>query len=271
MLATLCEIWRWELRSFFGRPGGWLILMAATLPAAISAGWLAALVSRGGLALRADDDPVSQFLGPNVFLISTLLWLVPLLTMNGVADDRRRGTWELLITTPSSLNGIILGKFLAAWTLLLGCLAPWPLLLGMLRFWNGKPHWIADWFCWFDGPGIEFDPGLWLGGVLGLALVSATFAALGTLASAIAKRPVTAALATATGLALLLAVSFVPRVLEQWRFPASQTDWLQPLAVWGHLTEFSRGMVPVNRICQHLSAVSVLLWLAVHNCRHADG
>ncbi len=271
MFTTVTTIWSREMRSFFSRPGGWLILLAATVPAAVAAGWMATLVSRGGLALRADEDPVSQFLGPNIFLMGTLLWLAPLLTMNAIADDRRRGTWELLVTSPATAMEIVVGKFLAAWTLISVCLVPWPLLLGALRVWNGKSRELAGWIPWFDGPGISFDAGLFWGGVIGLLVIAGTIAALGTLTSAIARRPLFAGFATATVLALLLATSLLPRVLDQWRVPADRYDWIQTVAVWGHLAEFSRGIIPVSRVIGHLSASVVLVWSAGQLCRRADG
>lgn len=45
-------------------------------------------------------------------LIFLLVFIVPFLSMRLIAEDRRRGTFELLITSPLSVSDIVLGKFL---------------------------------------------------------------------------------------------------------------------------------------------------------------
>ena len=46
-------------------------------------------------------------------LIVILVFLVPLLTMRTIAEERKRGTFELLATSPISVGDIVIGKFLA--------------------------------------------------------------------------------------------------------------------------------------------------------------
>ncbi len=46
--------------------------------------------------------------------IYTLIFIVPLLTMRMFAEERKNGTEQLLMTSPRSMIGITLGKFLAA-------------------------------------------------------------------------------------------------------------------------------------------------------------
>ncbi len=43
-----------------------------------------------------------------------LLFVVPLITMRMFAEERKNGTEQLLLTSPRSITGIVLGKFLAA-------------------------------------------------------------------------------------------------------------------------------------------------------------
>jgi ABC-2 type transport system permease protein len=44
-----------------------------------------------------------------------VLFMVPLLTMKTIADERRQGTLETLLTTPVSTAEVVLGKFSAAY------------------------------------------------------------------------------------------------------------------------------------------------------------
>ena len=48
-----------------------------------------------------------------------LLLIVPLLTMRMFAEERKNGTEQLLLTSPRSITSIVLGKFLAAITVIL--------------------------------------------------------------------------------------------------------------------------------------------------------
>ena len=43
-----------------------------------------------------------------------LLFVVPLITMRMFAEERKNGTEQLLLTSPRSITGIVLGKFMAA-------------------------------------------------------------------------------------------------------------------------------------------------------------
>ena len=48
-----------------------------------------------------------------------LLLIIPLLTMRIFAEERKNGTEQLLLTSPRSVTAIVLGKFLAAVTVIL--------------------------------------------------------------------------------------------------------------------------------------------------------
>ena len=56
---------------------------------------------------QADFMPVLENMG--FFLI----FLVPIMTMRILAEDRKNGTEVLLLTSPTSLTQIIMGKFIA--------------------------------------------------------------------------------------------------------------------------------------------------------------
>lgn len=109
------------------------------------------------------------------FLALLLVGLVPLLTMKAVAEERRQGTMELLLTAPVEPAAIVLGKFLGALGLVVVALAM-TASLPLLLITVATP-----------------DPGPLLAGYLGLVLVAAAFTSLGLLASALTESSVTAA------------------------------------------------------------------------------
>jgi ABC-2 type transport system permease protein len=256
-------VWVWEIKAFFRRPVSYLLLLGAALTAAWSFSWLVTLLSRGpSVALRAVDDPIVQFLGPNLFLIGGCTLLVPLLTMNTIADERRGGRWEHLITAPVSSLAIVLGKFTAAWCILLVCLAPWMYYLVVLRWWSGSVTTTSS--------GLEFDFGPVLAGGLGLATIGMTFTAIGLVCSATSRRPASAALLSFLAMGLMLLVGMAPAMLARWGFSAESTDFIQALSCWGHLERFSRGVIEPRLVAGHLTASAILIWIAAFTCRCGD-
>ena len=72
--------------------------------------FLYALVDASRVA--SDNPPIANFL--SIFWVP-VLFMVPLLTMRTLADERRSGTLDALMTTPVSTWQIILSKFLACY------------------------------------------------------------------------------------------------------------------------------------------------------------
>ncbi|MFN0052122.1 MAG: ABC transporter permease [Planctomycetales bacterium] len=271
--GQVVTLWRWELASFWRRPSSYLLLLAATWIAGWSFSWLVTLLANGtGSGLRVADDPLIQFLGPNVFLVGLATLLVPILTMNSVAEERRRGTWELLLTSPISAGETVVAKFLALWCQWLVSIAPWPVFLLILRCWNGRTRLVAGVIPWWDGPGLSFDLGPMLGGTVGSAMIGATLVALGLLCSSLCRRPLSAALLSFVLMSLLLLAGFLPRALEVWGFAREQLAWVEYVSCWGHLESFSRGTILPRVIVGHASVVAVALWLTARwSCHFQEG
>lgn len=269
-LRTAWAVFAWDLRSFFLKPASYVLLLAATLTAGWAFSWLVTLLSRGAaIVLRHADDPIAQFLGPNVFLIGGCMLLVPLLTMNSIAEERRRATWEQLLTASVSPLAVVVGKFAAAWSLLMIALAPWAYYVFALWFWNGR---MSDWhgIPWFDGPGLAFEFGPVWGGCLGLAVVGATYTALGLFCSGLCRSPASAAVLSLTVMGVVLLTALAPRVLAYWSFSSEQIAIVEAVSCWGHVERFSRGMFEPRLAAGHLSVCSALLWATAVACRRVD-
>ena len=71
---------------------------------------------------------------------STILtFIVPVLTMRSIAEERKNGTEQLLLTSPLSITKLVLGKFIAATLIVLITEICTFLYFGILCFF-GKPH-----------------------------------------------------------------------------------------------------------------------------------
>jgi len=107
-----------------------------------------------------------------------LLLIVPIITMRLLAEERRAGTLELLLTAPVRESHVVLAKYLAAMSVVLimvGLTAAYAVVLGVY----GTPEW---------GPIYS--------GYLGLALLASTLVSLGLAVSAFTSNQVIAAIVT---------------------------------------------------------------------------
>ena len=58
--------------------------------------------------------PMQLFFGGTLFFWLFLLFVVPVITMRLIAEERRSGTIEVLLTSPLTEAQVIIGKFVAA-------------------------------------------------------------------------------------------------------------------------------------------------------------
>ena len=114
-----------------------------------------------------------------------LLLVKPFLTMRLISEERRSGTLLLLLSAPVSIREIVLGKYLGILVFFLLLLAMISLLPLSLVF------------------GTRLDFGILASGLIGLLLLSMSFAAIGLFASTLTRHPAMAAALTFTIIFLL--------------------------------------------------------------------
>ena len=107
-------------------------------------------------------------LSPWLFML-----LCPALTMRLFSEERQSGIWDLIRTKPVSLTRIVLGKYFAAWTLV---------LIGLLPCFI---HYFV--VAYMAEPMGNLDSGAFMGSFLGLILLSGTFMAIGLLCATFSK------------------------------------------------------------------------------------
>lgn len=100
-------IWKREVKSYYQTPYGYVFMGVFLLIASL-------LFYLTILEQRSSDMPT--FVG-----VMSYLWMLlsPVLTMNLMAGERQRGTDRLLMTSPVSPLGMVLGKYFAAVTVML--------------------------------------------------------------------------------------------------------------------------------------------------------
>ncbi len=251
MRAALTIAWR-DTRSAFESPLAFVLIAAFVLVSGIAFHfWLMSFSSFSGAlraaAVAAGDPGMSARLSLDRAVVSPLLrtlcalllGLIPLLTMRAMAEERRQGTMELLMTAPVTSASIIAGKFLGAWAIACAALAltiAQPLTLTAVA-----------------AP----DIGPLVAGYCGLFLVAAAMTALGILASALTSSPVVAAfLGYAFIIAAVLGGVFGGMTEQNWGIVLV---WFSPLV---HFDALAEGLLDIADLAYYAIFTFAALFLA---------
>lgn len=185
-----------------------------------------------------------------------LFWLpvcvmVPLLTMKCLAEERRLGTIETLLTTPVTTSEVVLAKFAAAYLLYTTL---WASTLGFFYFLKR-----------FSGDERFLDPGPLLGGFLFIAISGLLFVAIGVLASSVTRNQSVAGILGCVALATLILGGNA----------LSDSTWLEqglfrPLKsivdyghIFAHRDDFARGVIDVRHLLFYASGTALALIFSI--------
>ncbi len=171
-----------------------------------------------------------------------LLLLASVLTMRLLAEERKMGTLELLLTAPVRDSEVILGKFLGSLGILTAMLALtfyYPILL-----------------MWFGDP----DMGPIATGYLGLFLLGSVSLAVGLFASSLTSNQIVAAVVAGGVLAALWFLGMAADLL-----PEALGEVISYLSLYYHFPDFMRGVIDTRGIIYYLSITVLFLFLAVRS------
>ena len=220
-----------ELYTYFVSPIAYFVCFVFT---AIS-GFLFSilLISTSGQEAGTGTQVMGTLFG-NMAII--LLFFTPVLTMKLFAEERKSGTIELLLTSSITDGQVVLGKFLASWTLLL-------IMLVLTLFFPI----LARRF----GP---LDGGVLLSGYFGVVLIGSSFLALGLLMSSMCKNQLVAAL---TSFGILITLWVIGSLSSQY---GGIGKFLSYLSLLEHYSDFARGVILIKDVIYHVSFTGVCLF-----------
>lgn len=237
MIATVAGK---ELRSMFGSPLAWIVLAALQLILA----WVFLMRLDTFLELQPRLQTLANAPGATEIVIAplysaaavVLLMATPILAMRSLAEERRNRTMTLLVSAPISMTQIVLGKFLGLITLLF---MPIALITAM-----GTSLLIGG----------DLDTGLIYANIIGLAMLVATFAAVGLFASSLTVHPIVAAIGA---LALLLA---------SWLATLAHPDpssLIHLVSVTRRFESFNNGLIDSADVVWYLLVIVLFLALTI--------
>ena len=230
-MKNVLAIAKRELRSSFNSPVAYAVILGFLVFTGVYLYFINGFYAVG----QADLRPYFSIM-PIV-----LAFLVPALTMRSWAEERRLGTYELLLTLPFTEGQLVLGKFLSS--LVLAAIAlvltiPVPLAASLLG---------------------SFDAGTLFTQYLGVLLEAAAAIAVGEWISSLAKNQVSAFIASVLALLALVLVDRVSGFIGAHGVIASFFDWL---SLSFHFESFSRGVVDTRDLAYYVSAMVLFLYLS---------
>lgn len=169
------------------------------------------------------------------------LFFIPAVSMGLIAREKNMGTMELIDTLPMETYEFVIGKFLAAFSLI---------LLGLLAT---IIHFIT-----LMNVGSTIDYGAVFSGYLGLAFVGAVYSAVGTFASSVTDNQVVAFI---IGVFLVLVFFLMDWMLVF--IPVSISGIIQYLSINYHLSNISRGVMDSRNIIYFCSLIGFFLYITV--------
>jgi ABC-2 type transport system permease protein len=193
-------------------------------------------------------SPASVFF--DVYFIP-VIFMVPLLTMRCLAEERRLGTIETLLTTPVTTTEVVLGKYAASYLLYMAFWASTGGLFFILKRFAGDARLI--------------DPGPIIGGYLFIAVSGMLFIAIGVFTSSLSRNQAVAG---------ILCVSALVAIILGSRYLGSATwldrDSFAPLKaavkyaqISDHEQDFSRGVVDFRELFFYVSGTVLALIFSI--------
>ncbi len=174
------------------------------------------------------------------------LFLCPALTMRLFTEERQTGTWYLLKIKPVPLWQIVLGKYLAVWTIVL--LAQLPCII----------HYILVYH--LASPVGNIDSGAFYGSFIGLLFLSAAFCAIGVWASSVTRSQIVAFI-----VALILCfISFYAFDFLSLLFHDGMMSMaVKSLGLNEHYLSLSRGVIDIRDLLWFFTYAALFLLLAI--------
>ena len=224
-----------ELRSYFITPIGYIYAAMFLAVSGLLFGYTTLLPE------TSTTDGSTQLALYFLFMMGVFCILIPLLTMKLFADDRRLKTEQLLLTSPVSLFGMVMGKYLAALTVFAATLAVNSFNFFLL-YRYGTPN----------GAVIAAN-------VLGVFFLGAAFIAVGVFLSSVTENQLIAAVSSIAVIGILILLSFLAdEIPVVW--VRTVIDWF---SVMIRYAPFNNGLLDISAIIYYVSFAAVFLFLTV--------
>lgn len=174
-------------------------------------------------------------------LFTVLIFIIPLLTMRSMSEDKKQKTDQLLLTSPINLSGLVMGKFLAAFLMYCIALAV-TVVYSLILAAFAAPEWSVV-----------------IGNIFGALILGAALIAIGVFISSLTENQLIAAVGSFAvmmfimmidGFASLIPVDFIANIILSLSFMSRYED-------------FVSGILNISNVLFFVSIAVVFIFLTV--------
>lgn len=172
---------------------------------------------------------------------SVLMFIVPILTMRLLSEDKKQKTDQALLTAPVNLSAIVLGKYFAAMAIFLigiAVIVAYAVVLSIFA--------VIDW-------------SVVLGSILGIALLGAALIAIGMFISSLTENQVIAAVGALAISMVLMMLNVIISSLPVGFFQ----DLVSSIAFYNRYSPFTAGVLDVSNVLYFVSIAVVFNFLTM--------
>jgi ABC-2 type transport system permease protein len=230
MMQNILPIIRKELKSYFNSPIAYILVVTFLVFSSVWIFYLQTFFASNVASLRSFFSVL-----PIVFIV-----VMPALTMRSWAEERKLGTMEVLMTLPFRESTLVIGKFLAALSLLLIMILltlPLPLLLARFG---------------------DFDWGEILGQYIGVLLLGAAGISVGLFVSSLMANQISSFLIS---LFVLLVLTLISQVNRVFALPPWAAELFNFVSLGYHFSNFQRGLIDTRDLLYYGIISALFLYL----------
>lgn len=229
-MRNVLTIAKRELRSAFNSPIAYIVLTVYLL----ISGYL--FFTQIFIGRQAEMRQLFE-LTPLLFVFIT-----PAIAMRTLAEERRTGTLEVLLTLPLSDGQVVLGKFLGA--------------LGLIVVGVG----LTSVYAYTVSRYGDLDGGAVLGGYIGLLLLACAYVAIGVMASSFTRNQVVAFI---IALGICFALFMMGKIVQV--VPRSIAPLVSYMSLDSHFHGIARGVVDTRDLVYYASLTGACLFIAAQS------
>lgn len=223
-----------EINGFFNQLTGYLILVVFLIAIGLIV-WV--FPDTSVLEYGFADLEVLFAYTPYVFV-----FMVPAVTMRMIAEEKRSGTWELLMTAPMSTYQIVLAKYLASVILVIVALLP-------TLIYHYSIVQLGD-------PVGNIDSAGFFGSFFGLIFIGAVFTAIGIFSSALTDNQI---VAFVIGVFISFLLYFGLTAMTDIQAMGQFSLLIENLSLSYHYRSMSRGVIDSGNLLYFLVLITIFL------------
>ena len=223
----MCAVYKRELKIYFYSPIAYVVIGLFLF---LSSMFFSNLLYEG----NTDYNGILNSMG---FIA---IFLVPLLTMRSIAEDRKNGIDVIFFSTPQSTANIVLGKFFALLTVF-GIAILLTVIYPLVLFVYGNPFITQI-----------------IGGYIGFILIISTFISIGLFCSALTENQIIAAVVAFVMLMFMWVIDLLANYAS-----GIVKEILNWFSLISRLREFNIGILNLSNIIYYLSFIIVFVFITI--------